>query len=141
MELFLPDPEATEAYGAELAVQIPQNTIVFLHGELGAGKTALVRGFLRAAGHSGPVKSPTYNIVEEYTLPRGKLFHFDLYRLNDSEELEWMGIEDYFNQDALIFIEWPEKGEGVLPAPDIAITLVRQAEGRLLALRRNAQKK
>jgi tRNA threonylcarbamoyladenosine biosynthesis protein TsaE len=131
MQQFLPDHEATERFGAELYPILPAKCLVFLHGELGAGKTTLVRGFLRAAGHQGAVKSPTYNLVEEYNLDGKIIYHFDLYRLNDPEELEWVGINDYLAQDAVCFIEWPEHGKEILPQPDIIIELTQKNEGRV----------
>ncbi len=134
MKQFLPNTEATEQWGAELWRLLPSKCLVFLHGDLGAGKTTLVRGFLRAAGFSGAVKSPTYTLVEEYTLGDRKIVHFDLYRLADPEELEWIGINDYFDQDCVCFIEWPDKGKGFLPEADAIITLKPEADGRLLEL-------
>jgi tRNA threonylcarbamoyladenosine biosynthesis protein TsaE len=134
MQKFLQNTEETEYLGAELFQSLAPKSVVFLHGELGAGKTTLVRGYLRAAGYTGTVKSPTYNLVEEYTVAGQKLFHFDLYRLNDPEELEWIGINDYFNQDGVCFIEWPDKGEGFLPKPDVVITLSVQGQGRVVEI-------
>jgi tRNA threonylcarbamoyladenosine biosynthesis protein TsaE len=130
MQKFLKDTEETEQLGAELHHVLPPKALVFLHGELGAGKTTLVRGYLRAAGYAGTVKSPTYNLVEEYTIAGLKIVHFDLYRLNDPEELEWIGISDYFNQDSVCFVEWPDKGKGFLPKPDAVISLTVQEVGR-----------
>lgn len=123
MNIILESSEDTEALGAALWQALPGKCLLFLHGELGAGKTTLVRGLLRAAGYRGTVKSPTYTLVEEYEIDGRRLFHFDLYRLKDPEELEWMGIDDYLQQDALCCIEWPEKGQGVLPPADIEIGL------------------
>jgi tRNA threonylcarbamoyladenosine biosynthesis protein TsaE len=134
MQQYLRDSEETENFGAGLYHSLPSKCIVFLRGDLGAGKTTLVRGYLRAAGYSGTVKSPTYNIVEEYTLSKKKIFHFDLYRLNDPEELEYIGINDYLKLDSVCFIEWPDKGNGFLPEPDKAIVLTVQGDGRLVEI-------
>lgn len=131
MRSVLQNVEETEQLGAELYVSSPRKYLVFLQGDLGSGKTTLVRGYLRAAGYAGTVKSPTYNIVEEYTLAGNKIYHFDLYRLNDPEELEYLGISDYFKQDSVCFIEWPDKGEGFLPKPDAVITLSVEGNGRV----------
>ena len=132
MQKFLENAKATEQFGNELFYVLPSKCLIFLHGELGAGKTTLVRGYLRAAGHTGTVKSPTYNLVEEYSIADKKIYHFDLYRLNDPEELEWIGINDYLNQDCVCFIEWPDQGKGFLPEPDRVITLSQQGEGRVI---------
>lgn len=131
MQKFLLNTEETEQFGAELYGSLSRNSVVFLRGQLGAGKTTLVRGYLRAAGYTGTVKSPTYNLVEEYSIEGKKVFHFDLYRLNDPEELEFIGINDYFHQDSVCFVEWPDKGKGFLPTPDLEITLTLQGSGRL----------
>lgn len=130
----LPDEAATLALGRALFGHLPPGSVVFLHGNLGAGKTTLVRGFLRAAGHQGPVKSPTFTLVEEYHLPCHAVFHFDLYRLKDPEELEWMGFRDYLLSEALCFIEWPERGEGHLPTPDLIVSLAIKETGRTATL-------
>lgn len=130
----LQDTQATEQFGAKLFQCLPNKCLVFLHGDLGMGKTTLVRGFLRAAGHAGAVKSPTYNIVEEYQLHARRVLHFDLYRIADAEELEWIGIRDYLAQDSVCFIEWPEKGEEYLPIADLDILFKVNALGRRLQL-------
>lgn len=135
MKQHLNDTEETERFGARLWELLPRKCLVFLQGDLGAGKTTMVRGFLRAAGFSGAVKSPTYTLVEEYTLTDRQVFHFDLYRVADPEELEWIGIRDYFDQEAVCFIEWPGMGEGYLPEPDVVITLTPEKNGRLLELK------
>jgi tRNA threonylcarbamoyladenosine biosynthesis protein TsaE len=134
MKQFLCTTEDTEQCGAMLWRQLPSKCLIFLHGDLGAGKTTLVRGFLRAAGFTGAVKSPTYTLVEEYTVRGRKILHFDLYRLADPEELEWIGINDYFDQDCVCFIEWPDKGKGFLPDPDAVINLRTEGEGRLMEM-------
>lgn len=132
MQKYLNSSEETEQFGAELFKSLPSKCLIFLYGDLGAGKTTIVRGFLRAAGYSGAVKSPTYTLVEEYTIGGRKIFHFDLYRLVDPEELEWIGIRDYFDQESICFIEWPDKGKGFLPEPDRIITLKTHGFGRSL---------
>lgn len=134
MQKYLDSTEATEQFGAALWTILPEKGVVFLQGDLGAGKTTLVRGFLRASGYTGAVKSPTFTLVEEYTLGERKIFHFDLYRLNDPEELEWMGIRDYFEQNSLCFIEWAERGTGFLPDPDMIISLTVHGLGRNITL-------
>ena len=130
--IYLPDSVATEYYGANLAKQLPNKCLIFLTGDLGSGKTTLVRGFLRALGYNNTVKSPTYTLVEEYPLKRGLVCHFDLYRVQDPEELELIGIRDYLSQQAICFIEWPERGLNTLPEPDIHINLVQEGQGRRL---------
>jgi len=130
-QIYLPDSQATEQFGAELWLRLPEKSLVFLHGDLGAGKTTLVRGLLRAAGVTGAIKSPTYAVIEEYSVAERKIFHFDLYRIADPEELEWIGIDDYLNQSALCLVEWAEKGVGILPKANVNVMLVTQEGGRL----------
>ncbi|MEO1899291.1 MAG: tRNA (adenosine(37)-N6)-threonylcarbamoyltransferase complex ATPase subunit type 1 TsaE [Methylococcales bacterium] len=131
MKITLLNEQETELLGAELWRILPKKCLIFLRGDLGTGKTTLTRGVLRAAGHNTAVKSPTYTLVEEYQLSTGMFYHFDLYRVKDPEELEWMGMQDYLAEPCLCFIEWPDQGHGFLPSADLEISLSTEAEGRV----------
>jgi tRNA threonylcarbamoyladenosine biosynthesis protein TsaE len=133
--LGAPDEAAMVAIGGQLAAVLPPGTVVYLVGGLGMGKTTLTRGIVQGLGHSGAVKSPTYTLVEPYEFRELHLYHFDLYRLGDAEELEFMGIRDYFGGDSLCVVEWPERGNGVLPPADLVITIEREGTGRRVQLR------
>ena len=151
-DVFLKDEEATLALGASLAGRGLASELVFLHGDLGAGKTTLVRGFLRALGHVGPVKSPTYTLLETYELPHGgdfhesnpdlvawrsapprrrrprsgrvlHVYHFDFYRIVDPRELGYMGIDDLMSAPAIKLVEWPSHAGDRLPKPDIEVRI------------------
>lgn len=132
---FLPDEAATIAAGAKIGRALNTGCVVFLVGELGAGKTTFTRGALRALGHAGSVKSPTYTLCEPYDLAdEAQLCHLDLYRLSNPEELEFLGIRDYVASGAILLIEWPSKGEGWLPAPDLQVALQATDTGRQLEI-------
>ena len=126
--------EAMTALGTRIAKVTHGVGLIFLEGDLGAGKTTLSRGIIRGLGHVGAVKSPTFTLVEPYEIGPIRAFHFDLYRLVDPEELEYLGIRDYFEDDVLCLIEWPQRGAGFLPKPDLTITIGSHAEGRSLTL-------
>jgi len=131
----LADEVATVALGEALGRAIGKRAVVIhLEGGLGAGKTTLSRGILRAFGHAGVAKSPTYTLVEPYELPDVTVYHFDLYRVVDPEELELMGIRDYFCDTAVCLVEWPERGASLLPSPDLSVQLAVAGLGRLATL-------
>ena len=128
--LELPDEAATLALGEKLAGLLQPGTVVYLRGDLGAGKTTLVRGVLRALGYTGRVKSPTYTLLESYELSKFTLQHYDLYRMIDPREWLDAGFRDDCNANSLCLVEWPEKAEGLLPKPDLEIWLSVAGEGR-----------
>lgn len=125
---------AQEAIGARLAAALQGACVIHLYGDLGAGKTTLVRGLLRGLGYRGAVKSPTYTLVEPYRVREQEILHLDLYRLADPAELEYLGLDDLAGTDAVWLIEWPERGGDLLPAVDLQVVIAYCGEGRQLAL-------
>jgi tRNA threonylcarbamoyladenosine biosynthesis protein TsaE len=130
VELTVKGEAQQEALGRLLALNCQPPCIVYLLGDLGAGKTTLARGFLRGVGYQGRVKSPTYTLLEPYDLGVVSCYHFDLYRLSDPGELEFLGIEDLLTHNAYMLIEWPEKGEGGLPAADLMVKIGHLGDSR-----------
>ena len=137
-KIILRDANATEAAGARLASELRGGMVIAISGELGAGKTTLVRGCLRALGWNAPVKSPTYMLVEEYPLSSLYFYHFDFYRFADPSEWETAGLTECFRDDSTCVVEWPERVAGLLPPPDLLLTLSHLAypnvDGRHLSL-------
>ena len=126
---WLANEAATLTLGAQLAT-LPCPQVVYLHGDLGAGKTTLVRGALRALGYEGAVRSPTYTLLERYELGGKIIVHFDLYRLADPEELHALGLRELLEEAAMLFFEWPERGEGLLPPATLTLRFDLEGEGR-----------
>ncbi len=134
-KIDLPDEAATQRFATFLAQSCTQSGCVHVSGDLGAGKTTLIRAWLRALGVRGTIKSPTYSLVEPYDGPI-PVYHLDLYRLNDPWELEALGLRDWLAENALLLVEWPERGEGVLPQGDLGIEMgLVESSGRVAFLR------
>jgi len=129
--VYLESAEDTEKLGKSLFDQLSAPCVIYLQGDLGAGKTTLARGFVRAAGFSGPVKSPTYTLVEPYESETLTLLHLDLYRMADPAEFEYLGVLDQLGENTILLIEWPAMGEGWLPEADVLIELQQHEQGRL----------
>lgn len=137
---ILVSEQEQEAFGARLASCCEPGWVIFLHGELGAGKTTLVRGAMRSLGFTEPVKSPTFTLLEEYRVGPARHCHFDLYRLGNAEEFEYLGGSDYFDNDWVCWIEWPERAAGFLPAADLDIRIEQLADGRRIDWRASSRR-
>jgi tRNA threonylcarbamoyladenosine biosynthesis protein TsaE len=134
MQLVIDTSEAMTGFGADLARLTGGQGVIYFHGELGTGKTTCIRGLIQALGHKGAVKSPTFTIVEPYVFDKYRVYHFDLYRLGDPDELEMLGAREYFTPDSLCLVEWPECAHGALPAADLDIFLEHAGHARRVRL-------
>lgn len=135
LKLLLPDEAATIALGTQLAQELPKDAagwLLLLQGDLGAGKSTLARALIRELGHDGPVPSPTYTLVEPYTLPAGPVYHVDLYRIGSADELEFLGWDEL--GDGLLLVEWPERAPELLEQADLLMQLEYAASGRLATI-------
>lgn len=137
---ILTGEQQTGAFGGKLQKCCGGSALIYLYGDLGAGKTTLVRGFLRATGWQKAVKSPTYTLLEPYQTATGTIYHFDLYRLADPEELEYLGFRDYLEENTVCLIEWPERGAAWLPQADLTVKLDYHPQGRELHVRAHSSK-
>jgi tRNA threonylcarbamoyladenosine biosynthesis protein TsaE len=140
MKLFAADEAAMQDLGLRLAQAAVGPGVIYFQGDLGAGKTTLVRSLLRGLGYQGKVKSPTYTLIEPYPLGELTVYHLDLYRLASGEELEWIGIRDLMTGTELLLVEWPEQGQGALPPADLVITIDYRDTGRQLDLRATSER-
>lgn len=135
MQFFCARQSDTEQLAQALAASCPQGMVVYLHGGLGAGKSTFARAFIHRLGFRGSVKSPTYSLLEAYRLEDGlEAVHMDLYRLADPDEVDYLALDEYEKNARALLIEWPEKGTGHIPAADITIHFITQADGRLLKI-------
>ena len=133
--LSLPSEPQTQAVGRLLAPQLSAPLLCFFRGELGAGKTSMIRAILQSIGIQGSIKSPSYTLIEPYEIDHTHIYHMDLYRLGSPDELDWLGIRDYLHEKSICLIEWPERGAGSLPNADLEFDLSYQGDGRQLILR------
>jgi tRNA threonylcarbamoyladenosine biosynthesis protein TsaE len=136
----LVDEAAMTGLAARLAGFVEAPLVMFLHGDLGAGKTTFARALIQALGHQGRVKSPTYGLMERYPVKNMQVLHLDLYRIVDAGELEYLGIRDLLEADTILLVEWPQNGDGALPQPDISLELADAADKRQLSWRMHTRK-
>jgi len=134
MKFRIDSDQKMQELGAKLALACAGRGRIYLEGDLGTGKTTLVRGLIRAMGHDGAVKSPTFTLIEPYQIGQSNVYHFDLYRLSDPEELEYMGLREYFAPDSLCLVEWPQKGQQMLPEADLLLKLTHDGSARKVSL-------
>lgn len=134
MRRVIRDEQEMLALGGALAQACHSAAVIYLRGELGAGKTTLVRGFMRGMGYAAPVKSPTYTLIEPYELGARRLYHLDLYRVREAGELDHLGIRDLYDDDVIMLVEWPERGGRFLPPADVALDIDYASDGRHVIL-------
>jgi tRNA threonylcarbamoyladenosine biosynthesis protein TsaE len=134
MKIILSDVMATEMLARQLAQALPSRAVMYLHGDIGAGKSTFARALLRELGVIGAIKSPTYTLIERYPLLKGEAAHLDLYRIAAASELDFLGLDEVMEQAVLWLVEWPERGVGVLPKADVQLQLDTQGNGRLATL-------
>lgn len=134
LQIEAPDEDAQVALGRRIAEACDAEAVLYLRGELGAGKTTLTRGLMRGFGYDGPVKSPTYTLIEPYELPGRRVSHLDLYRVGDPGELEYLGLRELIAQPGVILVEWPERGDGWLPRADLEISIDYRDAGRMVTI-------
>lgn len=137
---FFSNEQATLDFGVKLGQASTAPLVIFLEGELGTGKTTLARGFLRGLGYTGKVKSPSYTLVESYDLGEIQVFHFDFYRIHGPQELEFIGLQDYWQPKAIFLVEWPEQAAPLLPSVDLSCSLTIVETGRQLALHAKSER-
>jgi len=137
MKKIIRSPDEMEEIGATLIKDLATPAIIYLHGDLGAGKTTLVRGALRGLGHEGLVKSPTFTLVETYSFDSLEVYHFDLYRISDPEELDYIGIREFCSGSNICFIEWPNLGKPLVPKATMEISIEYVPEGRQLSIEKH----
>lgn len=140
LELYLHDEAATLQLGRRLAQLIGAVGLIYICGDLGAGKTTFARGFMQGMGYCGRVKSPTYTLIEPYQVAERRVYHCDFYRIGQPQELHFIGIQEYINDQAICLIEWPERGAGVLPQPDLWLRLRVNDQGRQAVLESGSQR-
>ena len=134
MKFIIPDEEEMLVLGGKLAKACRRATIIYLRGQLGAGKTTLVRGFLRGMGYGAAVKSPTFTLVEPYEAAEWRLYHLDLYRIQKADELVYLGLRELQDHNVIVLVEWPERGEAYLPPADIVLVIDYAEHGRRVSL-------
>jgi len=136
----LMDEAALCAFASRMAGALQAPLVIYLEGDLGAGKTTFCRALIQSLGHEGRVKSPTYGLLERYDLRSGSVLHLDLYRIGDPGELEYLAITDLFEDHTILLVEWPERGQGALPAPDLTIALGHEDDQRFVILRAHSKR-